>query len=82
MSGNLAAPYSEVGVPDAAAKLDLFSSPLVSSGVQRSFYHEILPNAPLSAVSTTITFDLDASPQYLDLAGSYYYIKLRIIQKS
>ena len=65
MSGNIAAPYSELGIPGGAASLDLFSNPLMSSGILRSFYTELLPNAPISNTSSTISFDLDASPQML-----------------
>ena len=78
MSGNIAAPYSELGIPGAAASLDLFSNPLMSSGILRSFYTELLPNAPISNTSSTISFDLDASPQMLDLTGSFYYIKFKV----
>ena len=72
-------PYVEVGQPSFSSNLDLFTDPLLATGVEKCFYTELWPNAPLSDTSTTITFDLEGGPCYLDLVNSYVFLTIKVL---
>ena len=78
MSGQISLPYTEPGVPSVSANLDLFSKPILQTGVDKVYYQEIHPNAPLSDSSNSISFDYAGDSCYLDLDDSYMMVQLKV----
>ena len=58
--------------------LNHFEAPKTDYSIQSIFYEEILPQAPLSAAMTQISFQSDASPYYTDLAQTKIEFERRI----
>ena len=56
-----------------------FDAPKTDYSIQSIFYEEVLPQAPLSASMTQISFQSDASPYYTDLAQTKIELDVKIL---
>ena len=80
MAGQTGLPYTEVGVSQVHADLDLFSNPTLSTGIESSHLVTIYPNAPISNSSNSFSFDLYPDSNLIDLYNSLMSVTLKIVK--
>ena len=63
----------------ANPSFDFFTSPKTDFRVQGVYYDELLPLAPISSTTTSLSFTSEPNPNFTDLASTKLELKFRLI---